>query len=660
MNSRSNPIGCLNILILVLLAHLAIGGSLPVYAKESTPCRVVSLVPSATEILKHLKEDEKIVGITLHDRLPTTEDRKIVGSFFRPILTVIKSLNPDTIIIAPVHQREIKNYLPHIRTITVEMDSIERLFQNIRTLGYIFNRQREAEDLIAKIYFEIELIKEKLSKIPNLRPLRVMRFMGRYDSETIMVPGDNSFQNEIIRLSGGMPSLLGKKGEVVSISLEEWKTFDPEFIYGCGEDRQIAEKFFSLPGWKEVTAVREGRIAFFPCDLTCRISPYTGKFIQWLASTLYGQYFGDKSNWVLSSGIKERKPIPIYLNYVASAELVKSTMMDFQNKTLLIRFNEPLDVLSTLDGPRSKQTTIGNHSSPPPLWNIGHQLSLSSWRQLVKETLGLIPSETTLLFTGADMDNLSVQVKIHGDLVVYALITAGAESNALRTSKDEGSWEESGTINIILMTNRQLSHRAMTRAIITATEAKTAALQDLDIRSSYNGPRWQATGTGTDEIIVVSGKGKASDNTGGHSRLGEVIAKAVYDGVKEALQKQNGFYETRSIFRRLQERRIELYSLIPKNLRSEALPKIEKLLLEPRYKAFMETALLLSDAMESKNIGNLSAFRDLARLVAKEIARKYGHARTSFRWKDIAVTRGNYVPEPIIIALNAMLNGIYP
>ena len=52
----------------------------------------------------------------------------------------------------------------------------------------------------------------------------------------------------------------------------------------------------------------------------------------------------------------------------------------------------------------------------------------------------------------------------------------------------------------------------------------------------------QATGTGTDNIIVVTGtNGPRVSYTGGHSKIGELIGKAVYEAVVEALKKQNGF-----------------------------------------------------------------------------------------------------------------------
>jgi adenosylcobinamide hydrolase len=52
----------------------------------------------------------------------------------------------------------------------------------------------------------------------------------------------------------------------------------------------------------------------------------------------------------------------------------------------------------------------------------------------------------------------------------------------------------------------------------------------------------QATGTRTYSVIVVSGTtGPRVTYTGGHSRIGELIGKVLYEAVIEALWKQNGF-----------------------------------------------------------------------------------------------------------------------
>ena len=133
------------------------------------------------------------------------------------------------------------------------------------------------------------------------------------------------------------------------------------------------------------------------------------------------------------------------------------------------------------------------------------------------------------------MDNLTIVTRRHGPLTVTVLATAGAKSNAIRTGVDEGSHiegeEPAGTINIMVLSNIALSDAALARALITITEGKTAALEDLKVPSSYT-KDVQATGTGTDSIIVVSGTATPrATYTGGHSRIGELIGKATYQAV---------------------------------------------------------------------------------------------------------------------------------
>jgi adenosylcobinamide hydrolase len=163
--------------------------------------------------------------------------------------------------------------------------------------------------------------------------------------------------------------------------------------------------------------------------------------------------------------------------------------------------------------------------------------------------LGISPEEITFLSTGVNIDNLAVCEKSYQEFKVCCLATAGAKGNALRTGVDVASYVERagnfvstlGTINVIILTNATLSDGAMARAIITVTEAKTAALQDLDVRSTSN-PQNQATGTGTDNMIVGSGKNsdKPLQITSGHVKIGELIGFSTKTAVTEALKKHDG------------------------------------------------------------------------------------------------------------------------
>ena len=258
------------------------------------------------------------------------------------------------------------------------------------------------------------------------------------------------------------------------------------------------------------------------------------------------------------------------------------------------------------------------------------------------------------------MDNLAVKQAAYKELSVTAIVTAGVRSNALRMSRDTGGYYEPGTINVIILPNMRLSKRAMTRAIISATEGKTAALLDMDIRSSYNPRDYRATGTGTDNIIVASGpeNGITLENAGGHSKLGELVARAVHAGVREAVFRQNGLTSERNIFQRLRERHITPHSLVAQTDCECGRPKsrisslLERTLLNPRYSAFVETALALSDDYEKGLLKDLSLYKQWCQETAEEIAGKQIDRMQAYPGTD-------GLPVVLKLALDALLNGIY-
>jgi adenosylcobinamide amidohydrolase len=477
-------------------------------------------------------------------------------------------------------------------------------------------------------------------------------------SDPVMTPGDDSFQNEMIKAAGGIPPVLGKKGNIVVITKEEWMKFNPQVIYGCGGDRKTAKKFFNRPGWKNVDAVKNGKIFYFPCDLTCRVSTNTGYFVSWLSSVIYTDEFSKKDSQVLEEKVFKSSRLDLNLDYIKDARILYSHIHDFENKTLVINFKKSLSVVSTLEGQRNGIDSVGNHYSPPPCWRIGHKSDLKGVRDSVYQVIGKSEKNSSFLFTGADMDNLAIKKQRFREMEILALVTAGVKSNAVRMSKDAGRYYEPGTINIILLPSMKLTSRAMTRAIISATEAKTAALMDMDIRSSYSSKLHRATGTGTDNIIVVEGEGIRIDSSGGHTKMGELISKAVYEGVQEAIFKQNGLFIERNIFQRLKERKINMYGLVS-SAKCDCIPNknktvgaLEELLLDPLYSGFIKSALALSDDYQKGLLDNLSVYNIQCKRVAEKIAdKKIPELKNLVGIDDIPVVLKS--------ALNALLNGIY-
>jgi adenosylcobinamide amidohydrolase len=239
------------------------------------------------------------------------------------------------------------------------------------------------------------------------------------------------------------------------------------------------------------------------------------------------------------------KPIRTSIDGI-DAKIIYHIYKGFSLNTLLISFGEKRRVLSTLEGYK-EVPCIANTYTPLPL----SQQVMKNFREFKRNfpvALGLAPKLLSFISTGVNMDELAVCEQSYEKVKVCCFATAGVGGNALRTGVDVASFVERpgqflnsvGTINVLLLTNVTLSAGAMARAIITITEAKTAALQDLNVRSTSS-PQNQATGTGTDNIIIASGKmGKPLLLTSGHAKTGELIGFATKTAVTEALRKHDG------------------------------------------------------------------------------------------------------------------------
>jgi adenosylcobinamide amidohydrolase/ABC-type Fe3+-hydroxamate transport system substrate-binding protein len=627
---------------------------------SEAPLRVVSLVPAATELICALKAQDHLAGITWQDNyFEGLIGRPLVGGVYTPNFSLINAQQPDLLIVSPgalQAARAGRGQLKYPILVWNEASSLKAADKKIGWLADIFQKKAEARKVRKGNRELLKTINLKARKIPSAQRQRVIRLIGGHD--TLFTPGPDSFQTELIAAAGGQPPKFKGNTGAHALTAAEWNAFNPQFVYACSDDKKTVDKILAQPEWSGVEAAKNKHISYFPCALTDRAAAHTGYFTAWLSTSIYGDPFGKTENLVHPQGVLSEKPVEVNLPFVAKARVVESRHLDFVHNALLIDFKTPQTVISTADGPREGILTIGNSSSPPMVWGIHHQGGWEEARTERFQVLGLDESTSSLIFTGANMDNLSVKTATYEDITIVALVTAGAESNAIRTSRDSGSFYKPGTINIVVLSSRKLSPKGATRALITVTEAKTAALWDMDIRSSQTPATNPATGTGTDDIIVAaSGEGEAIDYTGGHARIGELIAQTVYQGVQEALRKQNGKAPQRHIFERLSERGLDLHALLggPDRPAYTEAPdfqaNLEALLLDPRWQGFIEAAFSLDDAVIMGQVVNVESFELWARSVAGEIA---GQPVT--RLENIVVEEGT--PRLLKTALDALGTGL--
>ncbi|WP_075618409.1 adenosylcobinamide amidohydrolase [Paenisporosarcina indica] len=153
------------------------------------------------------------------------------------------------------------------------------------------------------------------------------------------------------------------------------------------------------------------------------------------------------------------------------------------------------------------------------------------------EMKGFPTSDTVGMMTAVQTKDVVIE-EYHGTFgSILIAVTAGV-GNAVDVSKafERDQKPYVGTINTWIIVNGQLSDEAFIQAMITATEAKTKALQSEDVRDPITNT--VATGTSTDSLLVAaSQKGELHPYAGPITELGKYIGRGVFECTTLAIKR---------------------------------------------------------------------------------------------------------------------------
>jgi len=166
---------------------------------ESTPKRIISLVPSQTELLYDLGLEESIIGITKFCVHPIhfKQTKTIVGGTKNVKLNVIKKVQPDIIIANK--EENTKEMVDELRKIcpvwVTDIVTIEESLKMISDFGQLFNKRTEAQKWTDKINFAYRDFKIFVAD-KSLQKAAYFIWANPY-----MVVGNNTFINEMLKLN---------------------------------------------------------------------------------------------------------------------------------------------------------------------------------------------------------------------------------------------------------------------------------------------------------------------------------------------------------------------------------------------------------------------------------------------------------------------------
>ncbi|MDN3492706.1 ABC transporter substrate-binding protein [Winogradskyella bathintestinalis] len=227
---------------------------------KNTPKRIVSLVPSQTELLVDLGLEHSIVGVTKfcvhpkHLRL----SKKVVGGTKQINLQKIKDLKPDIILCnKEENTKEMIEELEAMAPIHVsDIYNLGDCYELIEMYGEIFQVEREASELISNIQKERETFQ---LQIKATEKQRVAYFIWK---NPWMVAASDNFIDAMITEAGFLNAFKDKK-RYPEIELEDVNLKEADYIFLSSEPfpfRQEHVLEFQLKFPEKVIKIVDGEL----------------------------------------------------------------------------------------------------------------------------------------------------------------------------------------------------------------------------------------------------------------------------------------------------------------------------------------------------------------------------------------------------------------
>lgn len=204
------------------------------------PKRIVSLVPSQTELLFYLGLNEEVVGITKFCVHPHVmfKSKPRVGGTKKYNFEKIKSLQPDLIIGNKEEndQTQIELLEKEYPVWMSDIFTLEDALEMIMEIGKIVNKETEAKVLIERIIDSFHRCKQTIQQFIH-RP-RVAYFIWKSPT---MVAAGQTFINEMLQI-GGFENIFATESRYPQISDEKLAAARPDVILLSSEPFPFKEK----------------------------------------------------------------------------------------------------------------------------------------------------------------------------------------------------------------------------------------------------------------------------------------------------------------------------------------------------------------------------------------------------------------------------------
>lgn len=246
------------------------------------PTRIVSLSPTATEILFAIGAGPQVVAVDGESSFPAEAPRTGLSGY-TPNLEAIAGYRPDLVVFS--NPGELEDAMARTGVPAILQPAalgLEDTYRQIRQLGTATGRDRQAAGLVDGMKREIGAIVKTVPRFP-----RAPTYYHELD-QSYFTATAKTFIGEAYALLGLTNIADGTGSGYLQLSAEFIVRSDPDIIFladasCCG---QSAATLAARPGWDQIRAVREGTVVGLDGDIASRWGPRTVELVRSVAAAL--------------------------------------------------------------------------------------------------------------------------------------------------------------------------------------------------------------------------------------------------------------------------------------------------------------------------------------------------------------------------------------
>jgi cobalamin transport system substrate-binding protein len=253
---------------------------------DRRPERIVSLVPSVTEMLFAIDAGSQVVAVDEDSNYPTDAPKTDLSGF-APDIAAVAARRPDLVVISDDLAAGPLQALNIPVLLTPRATTLNDTYRQIGQLGTLTGHEPEAEALRRQMAGQIAQVAEGV--LPRAKPLTYY-----YELDpTLYTVTSRTFVGSIFKMLGltSVADHVGPRGGgYPQLSPPALIRSDPDTIFLADGNccRQSADTVAARRGWGTISAVRTGRIYVLDDDIATTWGPRTVDLVRAVAAAARG------------------------------------------------------------------------------------------------------------------------------------------------------------------------------------------------------------------------------------------------------------------------------------------------------------------------------------------------------------------------------------